>query len=443
MDEKAVKLIETIREAIIGDDRAVEGPFGVRRVTYADYTASGRSSAVHRGFHPRRSHADVCEHPHRDIDNRACRRRGFAKTPARRFSRRSRAATEDVVIFCGSGATGAINKLIEILNLRLPADLDARYDLAGKNPAGRPSGRFHRPLRTPFQRDLLARDDCRCGGDRRRPRRTDRRGTPRTRAREPTADRPLKIGSFSAASNVTGIVSNTEKLSVLLHRHGALAFWDFAAAAPYVSMEMNPPPTGGDPLASKDAIFISPHKFVGWARHSRCAGGQTGVGHQPCADRSGRRHGHLCECGRPQLYQRPRHPRGGRDSGDHRVDSLGVRVQAQGGCRRRGHRREGRVLCDAGDRRLVRQSPHRHSRQQRGEAPFDRFLSDPPARPLSAPQLRGCAAQRSLRYPGAGRVLLCRARMDTACWASTWPIRRGSRMRSTAAAKASNRAGFG
>ena len=49
------------------------------------------------------------------------------------------------------------------------------------------------------------------------------------------ADRPLRIGSFSAASNVTGILSDTRAISVLLHRHGALSFWDFAAAAPYVT----------------------------------------------------------------------------------------------------------------------------------------------------------------------------------------------------------------
>ena len=53
------------------------------------------------------------------------------------------------------------------------------------------------------------------------------------------ADRTLKIGSFSAASNVTGIVSNTCAIADVLHRHGALSFWDFAAAGPYVKIEMN------------------------------------------------------------------------------------------------------------------------------------------------------------------------------------------------------------
>ncbi|MCJ7711319.1 MAG: aminotransferase class V-fold PLP-dependent enzyme, partial [Chloroflexi bacterium] len=74
------------------------------------------------------------------------------------------------------------------------------------------------------------------------------------------ADRPLKIGSFSAASNVTGIVSDSRAISRLLHEHGALSFFDFAAAAPYVDIQMDP---ADDPLAYMDAVFISPHKFIG------------------------------------------------------------------------------------------------------------------------------------------------------------------------------------
>ena len=84
------------------------------------------------------------------------------------------------------------------------------------------------------------------------------------------ADRPLKIGSFSAASNVTGIVSNTVAIAEILHEQGALSFWDFAAAAPYIDIEMHPGgPEGGPegstahPAAYKDAIFLSPHKFIG------------------------------------------------------------------------------------------------------------------------------------------------------------------------------------
>ncbi len=71
----------------------------------------------------------------------------------------------------------------------------------------------------------------------------------------------MKIGSFSAASNVTGIISDVSAISALLHRHEALSFWDYAAAAPYVAIEMTP--RDGDALGYLDAVFISPHKFVG------------------------------------------------------------------------------------------------------------------------------------------------------------------------------------
>jgi selenocysteine lyase/cysteine desulfurase len=73
-------------------------------------------------------------------------------------------------------------------------------------------------------------------------------------------DRPLRIGSFSAASNVTGILSDTRGIATLLHRYGALSFWDFAAAAPYVSMDVQASDT---PDAYKDAVFISTHKLIG------------------------------------------------------------------------------------------------------------------------------------------------------------------------------------
>ena len=72
----------------------------------------------------------------------------------------------------------------------------------------------------------------------------------------------VRIGSFSAASNVTGIRSDVYKISSLLHAHDAIACFDYAACAPYVDIDMNPRPRGGeDP--SIDAIFISPHKFLG------------------------------------------------------------------------------------------------------------------------------------------------------------------------------------
>ena len=73
----------------------------------------------------------------------------------------------------------------------------------------------------------------------------------------------LRIGSFSAASNVTGMRSPVREIAELLHRHDAHACFDYAASAPYVEIDMNPPhgPDGGD--ATIDAVFLSPHKFLG------------------------------------------------------------------------------------------------------------------------------------------------------------------------------------
>jgi selenocysteine lyase/cysteine desulfurase len=75
------------------------------------------------------------------------------------------------------------------------------------------------------------------------------------------ADRPLLVGSFSAASNVTGILSDPDRIAALLHRHGALSVWDYSAAAPYLPIRMGASRHGaGD---HKDAVFFSPHKFIG------------------------------------------------------------------------------------------------------------------------------------------------------------------------------------
>lgn len=84
----------------------------------------------------------------------------------------------------------------------------------------------------------------------------------------PEYDNRLKMGTFAAASNVTGKICDVDRIAATLHRFGALAFFDYATGAPYMSMNMNPPPTSEYPSASlvaKDAIFLSPHKMLGGA----------------------------------------------------------------------------------------------------------------------------------------------------------------------------------
>ena len=107
------------------------------------------------------------------------------------------------------------------------------------------------------------------------------------------ADRLLKIGSFCAASNVTGLGSNTRDIASILHRHQALSFWDFAAAGPYVEIEMNMKDEEEDGhLIYKDAIFLFLTSSSG-SRHTWNPGRQEVPLHERSALDAGWRHRRL------------------------------------------------------------------------------------------------------------------------------------------------------
>ena len=255
-------LIEKIRTSIIGDDRVIDGPFGRRRVTYADYTASGRSLSFIEDFireHVLAFYANT----HTETSGTGLQTTRFREDARGVIHEAVRASDEDVVIFCGSGATGAINKVVDVLNLRLPQNLNEEYKLDANIPASKRPVVFigpyeHHSNELPWREtiaDVVTIEEDLNG-----------RISVEHLEREliKYKDRPLKIGSFSAASNVTGIGTDTRNIAVTLHKHGALSFWDFAAAGPYVQIEMNMSDDGEDGhLAYKDAIFISPHKFIG------------------------------------------------------------------------------------------------------------------------------------------------------------------------------------
>ena len=258
-------LIDLIRASVIGDDEAVAGPFGIRRVTYADYTASGRALSFIEDY-LRDAVLPLYANTHTESSGTGLQTTRFREEARRIIRDGVGGSDEHAVIFCGSGMTAAVNKLVDVLQLRIPADLDDRYGLTGHiPPAERPVvfiGPYeHHSNELPWRESIA--DVVTIGED--QDGRIDLASL--ERSLEAYADRPLRIGAFSAASNVTGILSDTRAISVLLHRHGALSLWDFAAAAPYVEVEMEPHREGSEPgdaaLDYKDAVVLSPHKFIG------------------------------------------------------------------------------------------------------------------------------------------------------------------------------------
>ncbi len=251
------ELLRYIRNSVIGDDRTINGPYGLRRVTYADYTASGRSLTFIEDF-IRNEVMPRYANTHTEASGTGLQTTRL-REDAREIIRKSVGATsEDVVIFAGSGATGAIDKLVGILNIRIPTDLDLHWKFSDQIPKDQRPVVFIGPFEH-HSNELSWRESI-CDVVTIH---EDENGHVDLKHLESElrnyAKRALKIGSFSAASNVTGIITDTNAVSQLLHEHGALAFWDFAAAAPYVEINMHPE----NPSHRKDAIFISPHKFVG------------------------------------------------------------------------------------------------------------------------------------------------------------------------------------
>jgi len=243
---------EKFRKGIIGYDEKFVSPYGEKRIYYADWIASGRL------YRPIESRISEQFGPYVANTHSEATTTGTLMTKAYHFSHRYikkhvNAGPNDVIITAGYGMTAVINKLMRILSLKGCGGADRDCVKNSEKPVVFVTHMEHHSNHTSWfetiaevvqlqpDKDLLVDlDDLK-------------------QNLEKYKDRKFKIGSFTACSNVTGIRTPIHKMAKLMHEYGGLVFVDYAAGAPYMDINMHPE----DPLEKLDAIFFSPHKFLG------------------------------------------------------------------------------------------------------------------------------------------------------------------------------------
>jgi len=248
-------VFDALRRDMLVEGACVATPFGERRVTYADHIASGLPLA---SVEERLREAVLPLYANTHTEDSAT---GAHTTrlmhEAEAYIKRQVGADERYrLVFAGTGTTAAIKRMQEILGVAVPSTLrDAVLSVLA--PEERPVvfvGPYEHHSNELSWRESLAevvRIPLDGSG------RLDLDVLERSLRDERYAMRP-KIGSFSAASNVTGILTDVPAVARLLHRHQAAAFFDYAACAPYVPIDVRPGKEDGI-----DALFLSPHKFAG------------------------------------------------------------------------------------------------------------------------------------------------------------------------------------
>ncbi len=271
---KAALTPDFLRQQIVGVDSTFKTPFGERLMVYCDYTASGRCLRFVESYLQSLQRVYANTHTEDDITGRSMSQLLHEAEEA--IKKSVNAGPSGRIVACGTGATGAIDKLQQIIGVALaPAtrknieevldhaggDIDAerfRDALDEKQPVVFIGPYEHHSNEISWRQSVAETIEVRL----------DAAGNIdlahlEKLLKDPRYKDRKRIGSFSAASNVTGIRSDVRGIASLLHKYDAIACFDFAACAPYVDIDMNPEPEqpGEDP--SIDAIFISPHKFLG------------------------------------------------------------------------------------------------------------------------------------------------------------------------------------
>jgi selenocysteine lyase/cysteine desulfurase len=249
-----------LRENLASRDATIMTPFGRKRRSYFDYIASGLPFSPIEEVIRTRVLPNMAN-THTESNTSGRQMTFFVEQAYGSVSAAIGATEADVLVFTGAGSTAAINRLVLALGIRVPEQISSVCGCDAKLPPEcRPI--IFRSMMEHHSNDLAWRETV---GEMRfvgfdKTGRIDWRDLDRQLALPEVASRASKLGTFSAASNVTGILNDVDALAEVMHAHGGRAFFDYAAAAPYVKIDMHPE---GDPARRKDAIFISTHKFLG------------------------------------------------------------------------------------------------------------------------------------------------------------------------------------
>jgi selenocysteine lyase/cysteine desulfurase len=272
---KSTKLdFDFLRRQVVGADAPIATSFGERLMVYADYTASGRCLTLIERYLRNLQRIYANSHTEDDISGRSMTH--LLEEAEQAIKRSVNAGPHGRIVPVGSGATGAIDKFQQIIGVMLaPATRLHLRQLLGRALGEKALQDFedyigaHQPVvfvgpyehhsneiswRAGLATVVDVRLDHEGGID---------LGHLQELLQDPAYQGRKRIGSFSAASNVTGMRSPVHEIALLLHRYDAIACFDFAASAPYVEIDMNPPAGKYDGDATLDALFISPHKFLG------------------------------------------------------------------------------------------------------------------------------------------------------------------------------------
>lgn len=247
------KYFEPFRKNIVGIDQEFDSPFGRKKIIYTDWTASGRLYApieekMLKDFGPFVANT----HTETSVTGTAMTK---AYHEARKIIKKHVNANDsDVLITCESGMTGAINKFQRILGLKIPENIKPHTNIPDEiRPVIFVTHMEHHSNQTSWLETIGTVVVI--------PPNDDVLVCMETFAEtvEKYKDHPIKIAAVTGCSNVTGIQTPYHKIAKLMHQNGGLCFVDFACSAPYISINMHPEEEG----AHLDAIFFSPHKFLG------------------------------------------------------------------------------------------------------------------------------------------------------------------------------------